>query len=759
MREQHSSSRIWFVFGTVITLLIGIAFLMVYNQYQRDWQAIQNTSKEQLTRLSQSVQETLQNGRYDLVDSVFKQWATAQPQTVSLKLTSKNGFVIGRHERSEPAERKLTLTSSIKYGYRSEAELTYTVDTAEIERHLRISIIIVCTAIAIVVLFGSYLIRLHRKREIETAKLAELSTRLNIRNTQARAEHALLQAVIDSIPDPIFFKTTDGSYQGANQAFCKFHGVEREALTGKTEAELFASKESRLRDQRDRKVIASREQHHVELECKDNDGQPLILDSLHAPYYDKEGKLLGLIGIERDITRQREDQQNLKTMAYRDPLTGLPNRRYLIDRMQTDMASAERNGTTLAICAIDLDGFKPINDHYGHDVGDKVIIAFASRLQTMLREDDTVARWGGDEFTVLLKTAGSASSRVQLIERMMELLSAPFTLEDINLQLSASIGITIFPDDNQDPDTLLRHADQAMYQSKQAGKNTFTFFDPEQNRSIHAQAEKLARLGEGISNNELCVYYQPQINMQDGTVHGFEALVRWQHPSEGLLPPAKFLPLVENHPMGIQLDWWVIEHVLQQICSWNQTTDRVALVGVNVAATTLQQLNFVARLRALLDRYPPARGRLQLEILETSALEDMQQVTETIRQCGEFGVSFAIDDFGTGYSSLTYLRRLPAQTLKIDRSFVGDMLEDPDDLKIVDGILRMGEAFDRKVLAEGVESVEHGIALLELGCFYAQGFGIARPMPADQVNSWIDSFRLPTEWIRTNQRSPSQLAN
>lgn len=743
--KEGASTLSWWVFFAVVAVLLLISALIVWNQYRHSHEIMRHTAQDRLAVLKATVGTALEEGSYDTIQPLFDEWGTHHPHALQLSLTARNGFSYGNYQRASPSKHVLRLEETISYGYRGSAFLSYTLDISYLRAQLNRTIAAVAAALFIVILFSAHLVRANRSRAKEARQLAQMGRELDRRNTQLGAEHALLQAVIDSLPDLIYFKSTHGAYDGANRAFCDFHGIDHTRVVGRNDSELFDQPQADERNQRDLEIIAKREAQRGDTRARSVNNETVLLDASHTPYFDNAGKLLGMIGIERDVTRLREYQDNLETMAYRDPLTGLPNRRYLIDRMQKDMAGAIRHGRKLAVIALDLDGFKPINDRYGHEMGDKVIIAFASRLQTLLREDDTVARWGGDEFSVLFNDIDGSSKSTQLVDRMIEMISAPFRVGDIKIQLTASIGITIYPDDNQDADTLLRHADQAMYQSKQSGKNTFTFFNPEQDRIIHSQAKRLVRFTRGIEMNELRVHYQPQINMLDGSLHGVEALARWQHPEEGLLPPSEFLPLLENHPVGIQLDWWVVERVLKQLNEWQGRT-AVPMVSVNLAAMTLQQSDFVERLQSLLEWYPVGVHSLQMEILETSALQDIDQVTDTIERCRRIGVSFALDDFGTGYSSLTYLRRLPAQVLKIDRSFIRDMLHDKDDLKIVEGILRLAEAFDRIVLAEGVESIEHGVQLLKLGCTYAQGFGVAKPMPAEQFAEWAGRYRLPIEW-------------
>lgn len=744
-RTEHRSALSWWTFLLVITTLAMLAGLIVWNQYQHAKDNMLQVAQDRTAVLRTALLNALEDGRYDEVQPLFDEWGKRQPQTVQLKLTSHNGFVHGAYQRPRPTKHTLVLEQQMEYGYRGSATLLHVLDTSNVSAQLVRTTSIVSAALLIVVLFGAHLVSSNRKQFLRARELAQMSSALDRRNHQLGAEHALLQSVIDSIPDLIYFKSTDGVYEGANRAFCTFHGLEQDSLPGKTDSDLFKPEVAEAHSTRDEQVIDSRKALRQELRAINSRNVEFLMEGHYTPYFDNERKLLGMIATERDITQIHEYQENLRAMAYRDPLTGLANRRYLVDRMQKDLSEATRHGHKLAVCALDLDGFKPINDRYGHAVGDRVIIAFAARLQTMLREEDTIARWGGDEFTLLLGNLQSAANCVQLMERMIELINTPFILDEFKIQLTASVGITVFPDDHQDADTLLRHADQAMYQSKQLGKNTYTFFDTEQDRSLHQQASQLARFIDGLRQQELRVNYQPQINMLDGSLHGFEALVRWNHPERGLLPPGDFLPLIEGHPASVELDWWVIENVLEQLRAWKEQNLHPK-IGVNLSPMTLQMSDFVSHLQTVLRRYPEAAGHLQMEILESSAMLDIGQISDTIEQCRSMGIDFALDDFGTGYSSLTYLRRLPAQTLKIDRSFVGDMLSDENDMKIVEGILRLAEAFDRVVIAEGVESIEHGSELVRLGCRYAQGYIVARPMGPEAITEWLAQYQSPEEW-------------
>ncbi|WP_265947016.1 PAS domain S-box protein [Dechloromonas sp. A34] len=460
----------------------------------------------------------------------------------------------------------------------------------------------------------------------------------------------------------------------------------------------------------------------------------------------RNGQISQFVGIFSDITLLKEHQQRLEHLAHFDALTQLPNRMLLGDRMQTAMAQTERSGKVLAVCYLDLDGFKPVNDLYGHAIGDRLLVEVAQRLKTCVRAGDTVSRLGGDEFVLLFSGLDSVHECDNAIGRVISKLTHPFQIDGHLISISASIGVTLFPNDGADSDTLLRHADQAMYAAKQAGRNRFHLFDPEGDRRARVRREELSRLREGLARGEFALYYQPKVNMREGSVIGAEALIRWQHPELGLLPPGQFLPAIEGSELAIELGDWVIREALQQMAQWLAEGLDMA-VSVNIAGNHLQSPGFALRLGELLAGFPQVSpARLELEILETAALEDIALAAEIFAECRQLGVSFALDDFGTGYSSLTYFRRLPADILKIDQSFVRDMLDDPDDLAIVEGVIGLTQAFKRKVIAEGVESVEHGLVLLLLGCDVAQGFGIAHPMPAAALPAWVGQFRPDELW-------------
>ena len=462
---------------------------------------------------------------------------------------------------------------------------------------------------------------------------------------------------------------------------------------------------------------------------------------------DAYGDAQQYVGLFSDITTIKEQQKQLEHIAHFDALTHLPNRLLLADRLQQAMLQAQRRDKKVAVAYLDLDGFKGVNDHYGHDVGDQLLIHLSTAMKGTLREGDTLARLGGDEFVAVLIDLEGIESCLPLLTRLLDAAAASVSVAGVGLQGSASLGVTFYPQaQDVGADQLLRQADQAMYQAKLAGKNRYHVFDADHDSNLRGHHDSLERIRLALLQNEYVLHFQPKVNMRSGQVIGAEALIRWQHPDKGLLAPNTFLPVIEDHPLAVEVGEWVIDTALTQIEAWHAIGLDLA-VSVNVGARQLQQKDFVGRLQTILERHPKVSPTsLEIEVLETSALEDITQVSQVIEDCHQMGVKFALDDFGTGYSSLTYLKRLRVALLKIDQSFVRDMLVDPDDLAILEGVIGLAAAFKREVIAEGVETVEHGTALLHLGCEMAQGYGIARPMPADQLPAWVASWTPADAW-------------
>jgi len=461
-----------------------------------------------------------------------------------------------------------------------------------------------------------------------------------------------------------------------------------------------------------------------------------------------EGETLHYVCLLSDMTESKEQQKKLEFMAHYDVLTKLPNRALFSERFDAAVIHSKNKKSLLAICFLDLDYFKPINDNYGHIIGDKLLIEVAHRIKINLRDDDTVSRVGGDEFALLLGELHSIAECEQLLIRIHSTLAQPYIIEDKKIVISASSGVTIYPQDDADPDTLLRHADQAMYKAKLAGRSRYQFFNAQDDQLAIKKHLQLQEIQGAILREEFCLYYQPKINMKTGVIYGAEALIRWQHPKRGLIPPLEFLPIIDGNEIEVQLGNWVLQSAIKQLETWKDYGLEIE-VSINVSSHYLQSASFFVHLSSALEKHPNIDSKfLQFEILESSALSDLSSIGTIINTCHDsFGVSIALDDFGTGYSSLNHLRHLKAKTVKIDRSFVKSMLDNPNDYAIVDGVISLADTFNREVIAEGVETTEHGLMLLIMGCEYAQGFGISPPMPAELFPSWVNHYQANPEWI------------
>lgn len=449
----------------------------------------------------------------------------------------------------------------------------------------------------------------------------------------------------------------------------------------------------------------------------------------------------------RDITLQRQRERQLEQLAHFDALTNLPNRALLSDRLQQAMMQVQRRGQRLAVVFLDLDGFKAINDRHGHDAGDQLLVAISANIKKALREGDSLARLGGDEFVVVLLDLADVAASEPMLNRLLEAVAQPVPFQGHELRVSASLGVAFYPQ-AQDvaADQLLRQADQAMYQAKLAGTNRYRVFDAELDRSVREHHEKVRRIRAALVQHEFVLHYQPKVNLRTGAIVGAEALVRWQHPQRGLLEPSEFLPLIENHALGIELDAWVLGGALRQIAHW-QALGLPMTVSVNVSAYQLQQSDFAERLGKLLAAHPEVKPAcLQIEMMEAGSLEGMAGAAAVIEACTSLGVTFALTKFGVESHSLSHLLRLPVKLLKIDQIFMREMLNGPDNLAVLESVIGLASAFRCEVIAEGVETAEQIAKLLQLGCELGQGYGIARPMPADQMPGWVTSWRSDPAW-------------
>lgn len=550
------------------------------------------------------------------------------------------------------------------------------------------------------------------------------------------------------------FSETDltGRITYVNDQFCAVSGYSREELLGQNHRLLNSGLHSADFFAGMWRTIALGNVWKGEICNRAKNGSLYWVESTLVPLLDDAtGRIHRYLAIRFDISEKRQLLHSLQWRVGHDVLTGLPNRAFLSDLLDQALAFSREENIPLAVCMLDLDGFKAVNDGYGHASGDLLLVEVAKRLRDIVRGEDVVARLAGDEFVLVLRYVRDVPELRAALNRVLGAISAPYQLRGKTLNVFASIGVTLFPDDNQDAETLLRHADQAMYVAKQSGRNRFHLFDVFRDREVKATHQTVERVRQALAAGELRVHFQPKVNMRRGVVVGFEALLRWEHPQNGMVPAREFLPMVEETDLIIDIGEWVMDQVLMQLDRWQQAGQGWP-ISVNIAARHFQRADFVDRLRQVLARHARvAPQMLDLEIVESVAIENIQHVSACLEACQALGVQFSLGDFGTGYSSLNYLKRLRTQTIKIDRSFIRDILHDRDDLALTTAVIGLARAFGRQVIAEGLESIEHGELLMQLGCDVAQGYFIARPMPAVDVPGWVEGFVAPAQWRALDQ--------
>lgn len=565
------------------------------------------------------------------------------------------------------------------------------------------------------------------------------------RNEQAlQRTNEMLQIVIENAPLRIFWKDLESRYLGCNTAFARDAGMDSpDELTGRDDFQMGWRDQAQL--YRDDDLLTMRS-NTAKLAFEEPqtapDGSQVWLRTSKVPLHDAQGGVIGVLGIYEDITEQKRNEEQIHQLAFYDPLTRLPNRRLLLDRLQQAFAVGARNAQYGAVLFLDLDNFKALNDSRGHDAGDKLLLEVARRLSECVREGDTVARLGGDEFVVVLESlseeSDAAAAQADLVaEKIRERLGDAYQLDDHLFYSTTSIGVVMYMGHQASLEAILKHADIAMYQAKAAGRNTVRFYDPVMQATIEARVELEGELRHALERRQFQLYYQIQVDSSRRPI-GAEALLRWHHPDRGLVSPAQFIPLAEETGIIIPVGLWVLRTACSQLQRWQKNVlTRDLTLAVNVSAKQFRQSDFVANVQRTLLETGVNPGLLKLELTESIVLENVEETIAKMREIKLMGVSFSMDDFGTGYSSLQYLKRLPLDQIKIDQSFVRDIAHDPNDAAIVQTIIAMSEVLGLSVIAEGVET-EVQREFLELrGCLAFQGYLFGRPVPIEQFEAGL----------------------
>lgn len=572
----------------------------------------------------------------------------------------------------------------------------------------------------------------------------------SILEEQLREESALLKSIINTVPHRIFWKDLNSRYLGANKLFAKDANVKHEdALIGLYDSDMPWIDQADAYREDDQEVMRTgMSKLEFEESQTHDDGSVIWVSTSKVPLVNENGEIFGVLGTYHDITAKKEHEKMLAShrdalqhQATHDMLTGLPNRTLFLDRLNQSIYKANRHFSKVAVIFVDMDRFKEINDSFGHALGDEAIKEVAKRIAGAVRRSDTVARFGGDEFVMILDDIKDSMAIVDILGKIMKSMNAPMEIGRHTLYVTLSMGVSLYPEDTILATDLLKNADAAMYKAKDSGRNTYEFYTEDMTAKVYKRITLEADMRRAIENEEYMIYFQPQINALTDMIVGMETLLRWEHKTLGFVPPDEFIPVAEDTGLIIPLGKWILEACMKQVVKWHSRGIKPGILSINLSMVQLQRPGFVSELITMLEETKCKAQWIEMEVTEGQVMKNPEQTIQTLEEISQLGIKIAIDDFGTGYSSLSYLKRFPIDRLKIDRSFIKDIPDDEEDIAITKAIIALAKSLNIEVIAEGVETQAQKDFLVENGCRYIQGYLYSKPVPLEEFEKMIE--RVP----------------
>ncbi len=581
------------------------------------------------------------------------------------------------------------------------------------------------------------------------SQLIEFKDNISINNTASVAlqqERIFLDNLINSIPFLIFYKDLQGVYIGVNTSFEKFFGKKEAQIIGKTDFDLFDSETAEAFREQDQKMLLSKTKRSNEEWIEYPGGEKVLLETTKSPVLDENNEVLGLIGISRDITQQKqaevllkENEAKLEHLANFDQLTHLPNRNLFLERFEQTLNEARRFNKGIAVIFMDLDNFKYINDTFGHEIGDVLLVKVAERLSRALRKYDLISRFGGDEFVVALPYLDNEKPVAPFVEKLKSAFERPFELKGQSTYITCSMGVSLYPDSGDSAGSLLKFADMAMYKAKEKGRNQFHFFNEEINHKVNQQIELSGELKSALVNNEFTLLYQPQIELSSGDIVACEALLRWDNKKLGHISPHDFIPVAEQSRFINEIDLWVLDKIQEHLNDWSHSGKQPVRIFANFSERGFSDIIFLSKLKEFIKQHFSIACYLGIELTEPVLLKTSEQTTQTLSLLHENGISLALDQFGEGYSSMRYLKNSPIDRIKISRKFISKAVSNGHEASYLNAIIAMAQALNIKTVAMGIESQSQKVLVEQTACELAQGYIYYQPMSAAQLKDFLKS--------------------